>query len=109
VPSLPFNFLPITPMTRLPIRINRHGEYAPLVNRLTSKHRSYKIAVRTAKRREEKTGIPMGVVTWHDANYVVMPAADAKRYDDEELLVEYVESGAQKNHCTDTTEERKIP
>jgi hypothetical protein len=76
-------------MTKLPIRINCHGEYAPLVNRLTSKHRSYKIAVSTARRRQEKTGIPMGIVTWHDANFVVMPAEDAKKYDQEGLLVEY--------------------
>ncbi len=32
----------------------------------------------------------MGVVTWHDADFVGMPAADAHRYDDEGLLVEYV-------------------
>jgi hypothetical protein len=77
-------------MTSLPIRIDRRGEFMPLVNRLTSKHRSYKVAVSTARRRQEKTGVPMGIVTWHDANYVVMPAEDARRFDEEELLVEYV-------------------
>src|SRR4051794_4865568 len=63
----------IFPMKPFPIRSNRHGEYAPLVNRLTSKHRGYKIAVGTARRRQEVTGIPMGIVTWHDGNFVVMP------------------------------------
>src|SRR4051812_7238429 len=39
----------------LHIRQNKHGEYMQPVHPLVSKHRSYTVAVRTAKRRAVKT------------------------------------------------------
>jgi hypothetical protein len=70
-------------------RIDKHGTIQPIIHRHVSGHASYKIAVRTAKRRHERTGIPMGVVTWHDEKYVVMPERHAAGFEVEELLVEY--------------------
>jgi hypothetical protein len=77
-------------MFNLPIRTNKHGVLMPLVHPLISKHRSYKIAVRTAHRRAEKLGHAFGIVTWHDENYVVMPPRLARAFEEEDLLVEYV-------------------
>jgi hypothetical protein len=34
----------------------------------------------------------MAIVTWHDDNWVVMPSAMARRYDEAELFVEYIAS-----------------
>ncbi len=70
-------------------RIDKRGTIQPIVHRLVSGHASYRIAVRTARRRHERTGLPMGIVTWHDDKYVVMPARMAKAYEAEDLLVEY--------------------
>lgn len=74
----------------LPMRIDRRGTWMPPVHPHVSKHRGYEVAIRTAKRRAATTGEPMAVVTWHDDNYVVMPAAMARPYDEEDLLVEFV-------------------
>jgi hypothetical protein len=73
----------------LQIRTNKHGELCPPIHPHVSGHRSYKVAVRTAKRRQASTGLGMAVVTWHNANFVVMPAEMAWAYDEAELLVEY--------------------
>jgi hypothetical protein len=75
---------------QLPIRTDKRGVWMPPVHPQVSKHRSYEVAVRTAKKRQEAAGEPMAVVTWHDENYVVMPAWMGKRYDDADLLVEFV-------------------
>jgi len=74
----------------LAIREDRRGEWMPPVHPLVSKHRSYRIAVGTAKRRAKKAGESMAVVAWHDGNSVVMPAEMAKGYDAEVLFVEFV-------------------
>ena len=72
------------------IRTDKRGILMPPLHRHVSKHRSYQIAVRTARRRQERTGIPMAIVAWHDDHSVVMPAAMAEAYDDEELYVEFL-------------------
>ena len=72
-------------------RHNKHGVIHPIVDRLVSRHVSYKIAVRTACRRREKAGMAMAIVTWHDETYVVMPAWRAAWFDEQELLVEYID------------------
>ncbi len=72
------------------IRIDRRGILMPPLHRLVSKHKSYKIALRTAHRRAEATGTPMAIVTWHDDNFVVMPGSLAIPYRNEDLLVEFV-------------------
>jgi hypothetical protein len=71
-------------------RIDRRGTIQPIIDRLVSGHRSYKIAARTAKRRQERSGIGMAIVTWHDEKFVVMPAWQARTFDEEELFVECV-------------------
>ena len=71
-------------------RINEHGVIHPIVDRLVSRHVGYRVAVRTANRRGEMTGLPMAIVTWHDATFVVMPAWRAQWFDELDLLVEYL-------------------
>lgn len=73
-------------------RVNKHGVIHPIVDRLVSRHVGYRVAVRAAMRRREQTGEPMAIVTWHDATYVVMPAWRAAWFDEQELLVEYIDS-----------------
>jgi hypothetical protein len=71
-------------------RTNKHGVIHPVVDRLVSRHVRHKVAVRTARRRSNQAGMPMAIVTWHDASYVVMPAWRAAWFDEQELLVEYI-------------------